>query len=152
VTSIFTNSTANSVPVSSGINLEADMAKKIIRTKQRVKGECWYGLSKLAAFRWYMNRIENLLLSIYAEHPDQKDPNLVKDEKDIYTSIWEVLKHCETDIINIKTLHKASRPPGLRTLNDCGCWTDDDCGTGWWCNRKTGMCEPDPPDGSQNRA
>jgi hypothetical protein len=141
VTSIFTNLIANNVPGSSGINLEADMAEEIIHTRDRVTGECWYMLSKITAFRWHVNRIENLLLSIYAEHPDQNDPY-----KGIYDSIWEALKGCEDAIIEAKKKHGPLRPPDSEVRKDCGCWKDEDCGTGWWCNKDTGLCEPDPRD------
>jgi len=118
------------------------MPRRIIRTKARVEGECWYGLSKIAGFRWYMNRIENLLLSIYAEHPDQGDPNRVRDGKDIYASIWEVLKDCETEIINVKKCYRSRRPPGNTMGRNCGCWDDNDCAPGWHCNPNTALCEP----------
>jgi hypothetical protein len=141
VTSIFTNSIANSVPVSSGINLEADMAKKRKkRTRERAKGEPYASLSKINGIRWHVNRIENLLLSIYAEHPIEDDP-----KKGIYTLIWQALKNCETEIINAKKSY-SFRPSGKTMDNDCSCWDNNDCAPGWWCNRNTGMCEPDPPD------
>ena len=126
-----------------------------MRTSDRLKNvEWWYPISKIMGFRWYMNRIENLLLSICVEHPDEADPWRRKKyktkDKEVYTRIWQVLAKCEADILTIKKIHKPLPPPNKKKNlpRGSGCYCHEDCGPGWHCDYEDWLCKPGPPPGS----
>lgn len=127
-----------------------------LRTKKRLTADYWYPISKIMGIRWYMNKLENTLLSIVAEHPDVHDPYREKsfrnNSEDIYTRVWNALARCEAEIVKIKKIHKPRRPANYRPDGKGGCWCDDDCGSGFYCNTATWMCEPgnQPPDPGQD--
>lgn len=122
------------------------MPNQEARTKARVNQESWYPISKIVGIRWYLNKLENLMLSILAEHPDLQDPHRVKSfnkrEDDVYARMWNALAKCEAELIRIKKIHRPAPPSDRQSSADGGCWCDDDCGPGFRCNPKTWMCEP----------
>jgi hypothetical protein len=120
--------------------------KKKAQTKTRVKktfnGEQYSAFSKIMGIRWYVNRIENLLLSVVAEHPGRDPAGKLTDYKyqEVYDGIWQILGQCEKDIIETKKRFAPPKPK--KPKNDCGCWTDADCFSDWVCDQKTGFCRP----------
>lgn len=112
--------------------------------------EPWASLSKILAFRFHLNRIENMLISIYAEHAvcrreDFEDPNYTK----VYAEIWDEIGDFEKRIVRIKRRYKKAKPEdvtleaGVRE-EERGCWKDEDCWGDWWCNPDTWTCMPPP--------
>ena len=118
-----------------------------VRVKQGAVGEPYESLSKILGFRWYLNRIENLFFSIYAEHPcesSQNDPQY-RDPAfaDVHAGVWDILRNCERQMIELKKQFAPPKPPAS-SARDCGCWDDNDCFDDWVC--RDGFCRPRPPD------
>jgi hypothetical protein len=117
-----------------------------VRTKDRVNGEPWNSIAKIAGFRWYVNRIENLLLAIYAEHPDVADPS--NPAHDLYRKIWGVLGTCEKNLIDIKMQYKPPKPAVPQAGCEMGgCFDDNDCFDDWVC--RDGYCRPRQDEGGE---
>lgn len=126
------------------------------RTRNRVNAVNWYTISKVMSIRWYINRLENTLLSIVAEHPDVGDPFRKKSfagvDADIYTRIWNALATCEAQLIKIKKIHHPPVPLHMKPPPNSGCYCDDDCPSGWHCNQDTWLCEPGNDHGKMDTA
>jgi hypothetical protein len=122
------------------------MATSTLRAKQRILGDYWYPMSKIMSIQWYLNRLQNVLFSIIAEHPDERDPyrKVTYNGKDmeIYERIWNALSTCEAQLIKIKKIHHPPVPFGRQAPAEGGCWCDEDCASGFHCNPKTWLCEP----------
>ncbi len=116
------------------------------RTKQRVDTPNFYPITRIMGIRWYMNRLENALWSIAAEHPDKADPYRVVlyagKKQDIYTRMWNALATCEAQLLKIKKIHHPPLPPNMKPPKKAGCYCNDDCPPGWHCNQDTWRCEP----------
>ena len=114
--------------------------------KSKVNQRNWYPIAKIMGIRWYMNRLEMLLLSIVAEHPDMNDPDRVKrwqkKDEDIYNRIWNALATCEAQIIKIKKIHKPLPLKYAHVVPGGGCTCDSDCASGWRCDTTTWTCVP----------
>lgn len=116
----------------------------IERVKQRTQNdECVLLLSRTLGFRWYLNRIENLMLSIFIEHPDPADPFRIVGDQEVYDMVFRSLRQCELNMIEIKKMFKPPKPEGVDAHKQCGCWNDDDCGGKWWCGEDS-LCHPPP--------
>jgi len=116
------------------------------------ENEPWRSLSKILAFRWHVNTIENLLMSLYAEHP-VSGFDRYRDERytEFYTEIWKEISRFEEQLRVIKRKHLKPGPevrlPGSVNPLDCGCSDDNDCFDDWWCDEDDWLCHPPPKPG-----